>query len=167
MRNISHGCVGMSEAGARYFYETMRTGDIVDIRNTDGGSWTRRTVSATGTWTGRPGLRKTRASRNFRRDPLRAGLAGGTEHSARDSASRTRRTRVRYTPHCLRTPLPEFRTRAKNSPSYAQLRVAGLLAGSNVAPSVRAQLGNHPSTPDSGDRAPPGGQPPFVADRRP
>jgi lipoprotein-anchoring transpeptidase ErfK/SrfK len=37
VRNISHGCVGMSEAGARYFYETMRTGDIVDIRNTDGG----------------------------------------------------------------------------------------------------------------------------------
>jgi len=47
-RNVSHGCVNISPANARWFYDTFRYGDIVDIRGTghplsltDGlGDWT-------------------------------------------------------------------------------------------------------------------------------
>jgi lipoprotein-anchoring transpeptidase ErfK/SrfK len=33
-QNVSHGCVNISPANARYFYDTFSYGDIVDIRNT-------------------------------------------------------------------------------------------------------------------------------------
>ncbi|MHA7155924.1 L,D-transpeptidase [Arthrobacter sp. TMN-50] len=32
--NVSHGCVGMSPEGAKYFYDTFGPGDVVEIRNT-------------------------------------------------------------------------------------------------------------------------------------
>jgi lipoprotein-anchoring transpeptidase ErfK/SrfK len=47
-RNVSHGCLNISPANARFFYDTFRYGDVVDIRGTghqlsptDGlGDWT-------------------------------------------------------------------------------------------------------------------------------
>ncbi|MGR6320195.1 Ig-like domain-containing protein [Micromonospora soli] len=47
-RNTSHGCINVGPADARWFYETFRLGDVVDVRNTpramaltDGvGDWT-------------------------------------------------------------------------------------------------------------------------------
>jgi lipoprotein-anchoring transpeptidase ErfK/SrfK len=33
-QNVSHGCVNVSPANARYFYDTFSWGDIVDIKNT-------------------------------------------------------------------------------------------------------------------------------------
>jgi lipoprotein-anchoring transpeptidase ErfK/SrfK len=33
-RNVSHGCVNISPANARWFYDTFSYGDIVDIKNT-------------------------------------------------------------------------------------------------------------------------------------
>ncbi|MBM0224479.1 hypothetical protein DKT69_20290 [Micromonospora sicca] len=47
-RNTSHGCINVGPADARWFYETFRPGDVVDVRNTprhmaltDGvGDWT-------------------------------------------------------------------------------------------------------------------------------
>lgn len=35
--NVSHGCVGMSPEGAKYFYDTFGPGDMLEIRNTDTG----------------------------------------------------------------------------------------------------------------------------------
>ena len=32
--NVSHGCVGMSEEGAKYFYDTFEPGDVVQVLNT-------------------------------------------------------------------------------------------------------------------------------------
>lgn len=32
--NVSHGCIGMSPEGAKYFYDTFGPGDVVEIRNT-------------------------------------------------------------------------------------------------------------------------------------
>lgn len=48
VRNVSHGCLNISPANARWFYDTFRYGDIVDVRGTghplaltDGlGDWT-------------------------------------------------------------------------------------------------------------------------------
>lgn len=34
VRNVSHGCVNMSPANARWFYDTFTYGDVVDIKNT-------------------------------------------------------------------------------------------------------------------------------------
>jgi lipoprotein-anchoring transpeptidase ErfK/SrfK len=34
VRNVSHGCVNISPANARWFYDTFTYGDIVDIKNT-------------------------------------------------------------------------------------------------------------------------------------
>jgi lipoprotein-anchoring transpeptidase ErfK/SrfK len=34
VRNVSHGCVNISPANARWFYDTFSFGDVVDIRNT-------------------------------------------------------------------------------------------------------------------------------------
>jgi lipoprotein-anchoring transpeptidase ErfK/SrfK len=34
VRNVSHGCVNLSPANARWFYDTFSYGDIVDIKNT-------------------------------------------------------------------------------------------------------------------------------------
>ncbi|HEX5494963.1 MAG TPA: Ig-like domain-containing protein [Mycobacteriales bacterium] len=33
-RNVSHGCINISAANARWFYHTFGVGDVVDIRNT-------------------------------------------------------------------------------------------------------------------------------------
>lgn len=45
-RNTSHGCINVGPAHARWFYETFRPGDVVDVRNTprqmavsDGSAW--------------------------------------------------------------------------------------------------------------------------------
>ncbi|MFP5316161.1 MAG: Ig-like domain-containing protein [Actinomycetes bacterium] len=35
--NVSHGCVGMSPEGAKYFYDVFGPGDMLEIRNTDTG----------------------------------------------------------------------------------------------------------------------------------
>lgn len=35
--NVSHGCIGMSPEGAKYFYTTFGPGDVVQILNTDYG----------------------------------------------------------------------------------------------------------------------------------
>lgn len=35
--NVSHGCVGMSPEGAKYFYDMFGPGDMLEIRNTDTG----------------------------------------------------------------------------------------------------------------------------------
>ncbi|WP_246657655.1 L,D-transpeptidase [Arthrobacter yangruifuii] len=35
--NVSHGCVGMSEEGAKYFYDTFDAGDLVQVLNTEAG----------------------------------------------------------------------------------------------------------------------------------
>ncbi|MHA7277314.1 L,D-transpeptidase [Arthrobacter sp. Hz1] len=32
--NVSHGCIGMSPEGAKYFYDTFGPGDVVEIKNT-------------------------------------------------------------------------------------------------------------------------------------
>ncbi|NYF59325.1 L,D-transpeptidase family protein [Micromonospora purpureochromogenes] len=48
--NTSHGCINVGPDHARWFYETFRLGDVVDVRNTprrmaltDGvGDWTVR-----------------------------------------------------------------------------------------------------------------------------
>ncbi|NOJ60792.1 Ig-like domain-containing protein [Arthrobacter sp. 260] len=32
--NVSHGCIGMSPEGAKYFYDTFGPGDVVEVRNT-------------------------------------------------------------------------------------------------------------------------------------
>lgn len=34
VRNVSHGCVNISPANARWFYDNFSFGDVVDIRNT-------------------------------------------------------------------------------------------------------------------------------------
>ncbi|MER1995406.1 MAG: Ig-like domain-containing protein [Arthrobacter sp.] len=35
--NVSHGCVGMSPEGAKYFYDTFEPGDLVQVLNTEVG----------------------------------------------------------------------------------------------------------------------------------
>ncbi|MDN3903044.1 Ig-like domain-containing protein [Arthrobacter sp. YD2] len=35
--NVSHGCVGMSAEGAKYFYDTFEPGDVVQVLNTEAG----------------------------------------------------------------------------------------------------------------------------------
>nr|WP_257794250.1 Ig-like domain-containing protein [Arthrobacter sp. zg-Y238] len=35
--NVSHGCVGMSAEGAKYFYDTFDAGDVVQVLNTEAG----------------------------------------------------------------------------------------------------------------------------------
>jgi lipoprotein-anchoring transpeptidase ErfK/SrfK len=35
--NVSHGCVGMSPEGAKYFYDVFGPGDMLEIRNTETG----------------------------------------------------------------------------------------------------------------------------------
>lgn len=35
--NVSHGCVGMSPEGAKYFYDVFGPGDLLEIHNTDTG----------------------------------------------------------------------------------------------------------------------------------
>ena len=35
--NVSHGCVGMSPEGAKYFYDNFGPGDVVEVRNTNYG----------------------------------------------------------------------------------------------------------------------------------
>ncbi|WP_200260641.1 Ig-like domain-containing protein [Streptomyces sp. HSG2] len=36
--NVSHGCVGMSTANAKWFFDTVREGDLVEVVNSDGDS---------------------------------------------------------------------------------------------------------------------------------
>ena len=35
--NVSHGCVGMSAEGAKYFFDTFEPGDVVQVLNTEAG----------------------------------------------------------------------------------------------------------------------------------